>query len=311
MRFFYQKDKILTTGTATRSKTIFRTTNYLLAERSLHEKPDTCLLATNVNNSVLLGQIDDYGTPHAYSAFGHTHTLPSANTTLGFNGELIQAVTNNYALGSGYRTFSPILMRFLSADSLSPFSEGGINAYCYCSGDPINYADPSGHATVSILLSRRRTLPTRSKLLLSFDSPAQVNTSYNRDAPPYFSSSPNVFSTAGTPPPYRLGKLPSYSKSLPKGHKKVVTPSISPEKRPLPILPKYSKLNNQPPRSALSPEQASAYHERLEEIAGQYERVARNVRELRHRNMVVPVSQQRTLENLSNEQDHIRGLLNS
>jgi hypothetical protein len=37
-------------------------------------------------------------------------------------------------------------MRFNSPDSLSPFGEGGLNAYAYCIGDPINRRDPTGHA---------------------------------------------------------------------------------------------------------------------------------------------------------------------
>jgi uncharacterized protein RhaS with RHS repeats len=36
-------------------------------------------------------------------------------------------------------------MRFNSPDSWSPFGEGGLNAYTYCLGDPVNAIDPSGH----------------------------------------------------------------------------------------------------------------------------------------------------------------------
>jgi hypothetical protein len=36
-------------------------------------------------------------------------------------------------------------MRFNSPDSLSPFGEGGMNAYAYCSGDPVNREDRTGH----------------------------------------------------------------------------------------------------------------------------------------------------------------------
>ena len=35
-------------------------------------------------------------------------------------------------------------MRFNSPDTLSPFGKGGINAYAYCAGDPVNRSDPSG-----------------------------------------------------------------------------------------------------------------------------------------------------------------------
>src|SRR5471032_2916159 len=36
-------------------------------------------------------------------------------------------------------------MRFNSPDSLSPFWKGGVNAYAYCVGDPVNRVDPTGH----------------------------------------------------------------------------------------------------------------------------------------------------------------------
>ncbi|GLO10669.1 hypothetical protein PPUJ20005_46380 [Pseudomonas putida] len=36
-------------------------------------------------------------------------------------------------------------MRFYSADSWSPFGKGGINAYGYGAGDPVNGTDPTGH----------------------------------------------------------------------------------------------------------------------------------------------------------------------
>jgi hypothetical protein len=36
------------------------------------------------------------------------------------------------------------LRRFYSADKLSPFGAGGVNAYAYCQGDPVNNVDPSG-----------------------------------------------------------------------------------------------------------------------------------------------------------------------
>ncbi|MNO69618.1 hypothetical protein D3C76_604750 [compost metagenome] len=49
-----------------------------------------------------------------------------------------------YHLGLGRRVYSCSLMRFLSADLLSPFSKGGMNAYSYCAGDPVNFSDPSG-----------------------------------------------------------------------------------------------------------------------------------------------------------------------
>ncbi|WP_082988254.1 RHS repeat-associated core domain-containing protein [Bordetella bronchialis] len=66
----------------------------------------------------------------------------------GFTGFRPDPVTASYPLGHGYRCFLPVLMRFNAADDLSPFGVGGINAYAYCAGDPVNYGDPSGHMGV-------------------------------------------------------------------------------------------------------------------------------------------------------------------
>ncbi len=68
---------------------------------------------------------------------------PSAK--LGFNGVVHEPGTERQLLGNGYRVYDPVLMRFYSADSLSPFGRGGMNAYAYCKGDPQNHIDPSGH----------------------------------------------------------------------------------------------------------------------------------------------------------------------
>ena len=64
----------------------------------------------------------------------------------GFNGEQPDPLTGHYHLGNGYRQFNPVLMRFNSPDSWSPFGEGGLNAYGYCEGDPVNLVDRNGHA---------------------------------------------------------------------------------------------------------------------------------------------------------------------
>jgi RHS repeat-associated protein len=64
---------------------------------------------------------------------------------LGFNGGRLDPVSGTTHLGNGYRAYSPALMRFNCPDTMSPFGMGGINPYAYCTGDPINRADPSGH----------------------------------------------------------------------------------------------------------------------------------------------------------------------
>lgn len=86
---------------------------------------------------------------------------------LAFNGELRDAPTGNYLLGNGRRAYSPTLRRFLSADPLSPFSKGGINAYAYCLGDPVNRHDPSGAFSLWALAKRVVWFGSRIKAMLS------------------------------------------------------------------------------------------------------------------------------------------------
>jgi RHS repeat-associated protein len=92
--------------------------------------------------------------PVAYSPFGY-HQAQSA--AFGFNGQVCEPVIRGYLLGNGYRQFSPVLRRFYSPDAYSPFGAGGLNAYAYCVGDPVNKADPSGHIW-GVLKRLRRAL---------------------------------------------------------------------------------------------------------------------------------------------------------
>ncbi|MBC3434707.1 RHS repeat-associated core domain-containing protein [Pseudomonas sp. BW16M2] len=87
----------------------------------------------------------------AYTPYGQ-RSPASFPTALGFTGQPFEQALCGYVLGS-YRVYSTKLMRFLSADSWSPFGGGGLNAYAYCAGDPVNRRDPSGHviATATML----------------------------------------------------------------------------------------------------------------------------------------------------------------
>lgn len=103
--------------------------------------PTTILTACDRQQSVLQARASDgQHEVSAYTAYGHSRT--KALGALGFNGELPET-TGHYLLGS-YRAYNPILRRFHSPDSLSPFGEGGLNPYAYCLGDPINRVDPTG-----------------------------------------------------------------------------------------------------------------------------------------------------------------------
>ncbi|WP_221740373.1 RHS repeat-associated core domain-containing protein [Stenotrophomonas sp. 278] len=71
---------------------------------------------------------------------------------VGFNGTLHENGSHWQLLGNGQRAFNPLLMRFHSPDRLSPFGRGGINAYAYCAGDPVNLADPSGQSWIPAMV---------------------------------------------------------------------------------------------------------------------------------------------------------------
>ena len=78
----------------------------------------------------------------AYMPFGRGNRPEM--TALGFTGQLRERGLEIYLLGNGHRAYNSVLMRFMSADQLSPMGRGGVNSYAYCKGDPINFIDPSG-----------------------------------------------------------------------------------------------------------------------------------------------------------------------
>lgn len=143
---FYQKNRLATEIQGTMRRTVFQHDDLLLAQqRRVEGVLETTLLATDQQRSVLQ-LVDKAGTePIAYSPYGHHPAESGLASLLGFNGERRDPVTGHYLLGNGYRAYNPVLMRFNSPDSLSPFGEGGLNAYGYVGGDPVGCVDTSGH----------------------------------------------------------------------------------------------------------------------------------------------------------------------
>lgn len=118
---------------------------------AVDDNSDITLIAADRNDSVLWARQGSHtdGKMYNWSPYGNANTTESPLS--GFNGERIDRVSGAYHLGNGYRAYNPILMRFNCPDNLSPFGSGGINPYAYCSGDPINNTDPSGHLSVSAI----------------------------------------------------------------------------------------------------------------------------------------------------------------
>lgn len=103
------------------------------------------LQCADAHGSVIRAETRSGTVALAYAAYGHDPRAFAVCPSLRFNGELREWLSGNYLLGNGYRAYSPVLLRFISPDDLSPFGEGGVNAYAYCAGDPINSVDPTGH----------------------------------------------------------------------------------------------------------------------------------------------------------------------
>lgn len=145
MQRFYQNNELVNEIDSEAQLTIVRHGEQPLAQRlSVMGVSETALLATDQQRSPLVALTDADLQRMAYSAYGHRSGESGLSCLLGFNGERSDSVTGHYLLGQGNRAFNPVLMRFNSPDELSPFGEGGINAYAYCGGDPVNRDDPSG-----------------------------------------------------------------------------------------------------------------------------------------------------------------------
>lgn len=136
---FYQNQRLATEVHVDGSNSVFQHADQLLAQRI---NASTQLLATDFQRSVLSA---DQHTRQCYSPYGQRSIFSGVGSLLGFNGERPDPLTGHYLLGNGYRAYNPVLMRFNSPDRLSPFGGGGINAYAYCSGDPLNREDSTGY----------------------------------------------------------------------------------------------------------------------------------------------------------------------
>lgn len=147
---YYNRSRLATVMQGQIKHSVFQHDDQLLAQHHLKgQSSDTSLLTTDSQRSVLHVAASGRRNPMAYSPYGHRPVENGQLSLLGFNGEQAEPVTGHYLLGNGYRAFNPVLMRFNSPDSLSPFDKGGLNAYAYALGNPVNRVDPTGHFAFS------------------------------------------------------------------------------------------------------------------------------------------------------------------
>ncbi|VVP82865.1 RHS repeat-associated core domain-containing protein [Pseudomonas fluorescens] len=146
---YYCKTRLSTELQGTTQRSIVQHDDQLLAQQQ-HEgdKMTASLLATDQQRSVLNALNANQPHPLAYTPYGHRPPENALLSLLGFNGERPDPVTGHYHLGNGYRQFNPVLMRFNSPDSWSPFGDGGLNSYSYCKGEPVSHYDSTGHIRI-------------------------------------------------------------------------------------------------------------------------------------------------------------------
>jgi len=148
---YYQGQKLSTIGSTNQMSAVLHCSFAPLAEQRVGASDNTVLIATDTASSVVHAE-----GASTYAPYGH-FDFSRHGSVLGFNGQARDPVTHCDLLGNGRRVFNPVLMRFNSPDNFSPFDLGGINAYAYCGGDPINYADPTGN------MRRSQTTPLPPK----------------------------------------------------------------------------------------------------------------------------------------------------
>jgi len=142
---YYYAGRVANEISGENSSSVVRHGGALVAQQQFGLNAGAQLFGTDQQQSVLATLGKEEFTDSAYSPYGHRPAEGGLFSQAGFNGEQLDPVTGLYLLGNGYRAYSPTLMRCLAPDSLSPFGAGGLNAYSYCLGDPVNRVDPTGH----------------------------------------------------------------------------------------------------------------------------------------------------------------------
>ncbi|RMQ41010.1 YD repeat protein [Pseudomonas amygdali pv. mori] len=288
-RFFYQQNRLATQIQGQIQHTLLRTDEHLLAHLSVENNQNDCLLlATDQQQSVIAAQ----GLAFAYTPYGHRY--PSGPASLpGFTGQRLDPITGHYLLGNGYRAFNPVLMRFNSPDSLSPFGEGGLNAYAYCEEDPVNRVDPGGHLPTFLVSILKRASSVKKRLLGrnvsqdSLSSPlldpvesfgsTQVTTSTNSVSSNMSASGIIEGSQFVAPPPRppKTGQLNGIPPVLPPRNARS---SVIPPKPPRP--PKNMPPPPLPPKNGQAVNSPSPPRQTIVSIAGRTMDIRKAFREL-------------------------------
>ncbi|MCX5511065.1 RHS repeat-associated core domain-containing protein [Pseudomonas sp. BJa3] len=203
------------------------------------------ILATDAQGSTLWYPCSQHPETISYSVFGHDPASDRRSSLLRFTAQ-VRELTGCYLLGNGYRAYSPVLMRFLSTDDLSPFGEGDANAYAYCQNDPVNSVDPSGHTrSRSSSTSSRDSTPPSSPPPIRRETvqPYHVNASLE-------ASKSDFASKKNEPQPFYSSPVPGNPTQ--KSSTPLVQQSYVEQVASTPNNLNYSPRNNMNPRADLT-----------------------------------------------------------
>lgn len=156
LRYFYQAGRLSTLLDEYALSLLVGGECVLAQLRRTEGVTKSVLLATDVGRTVLGATSVDRHAELAYLPYGFHNPQRDLSGLPAFRGELPDRALPGYSLGAGYRFFNTSLMRFQRADNLSPFDAGGINAYVYALGDPVNLFDPSGHGPEKVSFQRAK-----------------------------------------------------------------------------------------------------------------------------------------------------------
>lgn len=164
-RHFYQDETLATLVETHKRISLMQVNGHRLAVAS---DEGVAVRASDVKHSLVSYLQAGLANHLCYTSYGYSKRVPGNSFVSLYNGEWLDTWAGSYPLGNGIRFYNTALMRFMSADTLSPFGIGGMNSYAFCQDNPINYADPSGRFRINFFSNTRLQARPKERSRFSF-----------------------------------------------------------------------------------------------------------------------------------------------